>query len=167
MFGVQTDKTLFLQTQAASFLLHTLKTQNKKKERTFETEEKKKKIKMGLGWIVNQQCRRWTTSRVCGATFLCCMCFILFTPTIPRSPKHHKFVDMRNLLGNHPHCARDHNFGVNFFRLLHSCSHDFGFSRSTQHVECDDEFPVLSCGDSGPCACPRRRCLQHKVLVPA
>ncbi|WVZ19701.1 hypothetical protein V8G54_007023 [Vigna mungo] len=54
---------------------------------------------MGLGWIVNQQCRRWTTSRVSGATFLCCMCFILFTPTIPRSPKHHKFVDMRNLLG--------------------------------------------------------------------
>ncbi|XP_047154788.1 uncharacterized protein LOC124826074 [Vigna umbellata] len=54
---------------------------------------------MGLGWIVNQQCRRWTTSRVCGATFLCCMCFILFTPTIPRSPKHHQFGDMRNLLG--------------------------------------------------------------------
>ncbi|KAG5045047.1 hypothetical protein JHK86_014453 [Glycine max] len=57
---------------------------------------------MGLGWVAkpnNQQCRRWTTSRIWGATFLCCMCLIFFTPRIPRSPKHHQFVDMRNLLG--------------------------------------------------------------------
>ncbi|KAH1124270.1 hypothetical protein AAZX31_06G048400 [Glycine max] len=57
---------------------------------------------MGLGWVAkpnNRQCRRWTTSRIWGATFLCCMCLIFFTPRIPRSPKHHQFVDMRNLLG--------------------------------------------------------------------
>ncbi|RDX64278.1 hypothetical protein CR513_57185 [Mucuna pruriens] len=54
---------------------------------------------MSLGWVANQQCRRWTTSRIWGATFLCCMCLILFTPRIPRSPKHHRFFDMRNLLG--------------------------------------------------------------------
>ncbi|KAG5030821.1 hypothetical protein AAZX31_06G048400 [Glycine max] len=56
---------------------------------------------MGLGWVAkpnNRQCRRWTTSRIWGATFLCCMCLIFFTPRIPRSPKHHQFVDMRNLL---------------------------------------------------------------------
>ena len=59
----------------------------------------------GMGWVANQQCRRWKTSRICGAAFLCCVCFLLFTPRIPRSPKHHQFVDMRNLLGNHtlPH----------------------------------------------------------------
>ncbi|CAJ1973535.1 unnamed protein product [Sphenostylis stenocarpa] len=54
---------------------------------------------MGLGWAANQQCRRWTTSRVRGATLLCCMFLFFFTPAIPRSPKHHQFVDMRNLLG--------------------------------------------------------------------
>ncbi|KAH1109874.1 hypothetical protein GLYMA_04G051500v4 [Glycine max] len=56
---------------------------------------------MGLGWVAkpnNQQCRRWTTIRIWGATFICCMCLIFFTPRIPRSPKHHQFVDMRNLL---------------------------------------------------------------------
>jgi len=94
--------------------------QNKKKERAFQTEEKKKKKKMmGLGWVANQQCRRWTTSRLCGVT-LCCICLIFFTPAIPRSPKHHQFVDMRNLLGNHPHCSRDHNFGVNFVSVASS-----------------------------------------------
>ncbi|KAJ1430311.1 hypothetical protein SESBI_07801 [Sesbania bispinosa] len=52
-----------------------------------------------MGWVANQQCKRWKTSRICGAAFLCCICFILFTPRIPHSPNHHHFVDMRNLLG--------------------------------------------------------------------
>ncbi|KAJ1423436.1 hypothetical protein SESBI_12374 [Sesbania bispinosa] len=52
-----------------------------------------------MGWVANQQCKRWKTSRICGAAFLCCICLILFTPRIPHSPNHHHFVDMRNLLG--------------------------------------------------------------------
>ncbi|XP_061374851.1 uncharacterized protein LOC133317067 [Gastrolobium bilobum] len=52
-----------------------------------------------MGWVANQQCRRWKRSRILGAALLCCMCFLLFTPRIPRSPKHHQFVDMRNLFG--------------------------------------------------------------------
>ncbi|XP_057431975.1 uncharacterized protein LOC130724696 isoform X2 [Lotus japonicus] len=53
-----------------------------------------------MGWVANQRSRRWKTNpRVLGVAFLCCMCFIFFTPTIPRSPTRHQFVDNRNLLG--------------------------------------------------------------------
>lgn len=52
-------------------------------------------------WVANQQCRRWNTSLNIwwGFAFLSCICFLFFTPSIPRSPSHHNFVDMRNLLG--------------------------------------------------------------------
>ncbi|KAJ1442806.1 hypothetical protein SESBI_00686 [Sesbania bispinosa] len=52
-------------------------------------------------WVANQQqqLRRWKRTRVLGAAFLCCISFFLFTPKIPRSPNHHRFADLRNLLG--------------------------------------------------------------------
>ncbi|KAI4337141.1 hypothetical protein L6164_015590 [Bauhinia variegata] len=53
-----------------------------------------------MGWVANQQFRRLKKkTRIWGVAFLCCMCFLLFTPRIPRSAKHHQYVDMRNLLG--------------------------------------------------------------------
>ncbi|KAL2346553.1 hypothetical protein Fmac_000553 [Flemingia macrophylla] len=55
---------------------------------------------MGLGWVANQECRRWRrTSCIWASTFVCCMCLVFLIPTIPHSPNHHQFVDMRNLLG--------------------------------------------------------------------
>jgi len=49
-----------------------------------------------------QQLRRLklTTHRVIVATFLFSISFFLFSPKIPRSPTHHQFADLRNLLGN-------------------------------------------------------------------
>lgn len=48
-----------------------------------------------------QQLRRLkiTTHRVIVATFLFSISFFLFYPKIPRSPTHHQFADLRNLLG--------------------------------------------------------------------
>jgi hypothetical protein len=40
-----------------------------------------------------------TTHRVIVATFLFSVSFFLFSPKIPRSPTHHQFADLRNLLG--------------------------------------------------------------------
>ncbi|XP_061349621.1 uncharacterized protein LOC133294877 [Gastrolobium bilobum] len=57
---------------------------------------------MGWTWVAmgNQQLlRRWKRTRVLGTAFLCCICFFLFTSPIPRSPNHHRFADLRNLLG--------------------------------------------------------------------
>ncbi|KAI4316523.1 hypothetical protein L6164_024501 [Bauhinia variegata] len=52
-----------------------------------------------MGRVANQHLRRWKRTLIWGVAFLCCMCFLLFTPRISRSHKHHQFVDMRNLLG--------------------------------------------------------------------
>ncbi|XP_058781129.1 uncharacterized protein LOC131655251 [Vicia villosa] len=54
-----------------------------------------------MGYVTNHRWKRWKRNRIWGATatFLCCMCFILFTPPIPRSLNHHRFADVRNLLG--------------------------------------------------------------------
>jgi len=48
-----------------------------------------------------QQLRRLklTTHRVIVATFLFSISFFLFSPKISRSPTHHQFADLRNLLG--------------------------------------------------------------------
>ena len=57
-----------------------------------------------MDYVTNHRFKRWKRNhRIWGATatFLCCMCLFLFTPTIPRSPNQHQFADVRNLLGNH------------------------------------------------------------------
>ncbi|KAF7817387.1 uncharacterized protein G2W53_031356 [Senna tora] len=47
----------------------------------------------------NQQFRRRKRTRIWVGAFIGCICFLFFTPKIPRSPNHHYFLDMRNLLG--------------------------------------------------------------------
>jgi hypothetical protein len=57
-----------------------------------------------MGYVTNHRWKRWKRNhRIWGAIaiFICCMCLILFTPSIPRSPDQHQFADVRNLLGNH------------------------------------------------------------------
>ncbi|MED6159533.1 hypothetical protein PIB30_043104 [Stylosanthes scabra] len=50
--------------------------------------------------ITNQDSRRrFNSTRMWLPAFLFSLCFLFFTPTIPRSHHHHQFVDMRNLLG--------------------------------------------------------------------
>ncbi|WJX35361.1 hypothetical protein P8452_23364 [Trifolium repens] len=55
-----------------------------------------------MGYVTNHRWKRWKRNhRIWGAIaiFICCMCLILFTPSIPRSPDQHQFADVRNLLG--------------------------------------------------------------------
>ncbi|KAJ7966429.1 Alkaline phytoceramidase (aPHC) [Quillaja saponaria] len=52
-----------------------------------------------MGWVAKQLLGNWKRTRITGGAFLCCVCLFLATPKIPRSPKHHLFADMRNLLG--------------------------------------------------------------------
>lgn len=75
---------------------------------TIEWGKKQEKVMMMIqNWMVahatkqQQQLRRLkiTTHRVIVATFLFSISFFLFSPKIPRSPTHHQFADLRNLLG--------------------------------------------------------------------
>lgn len=55
-----------------------------------------------MDYVTNHRFKRWKRNhRIWGATatFLCCICLFLFTPTIPRSSNQHQFADVRNLLG--------------------------------------------------------------------
>ncbi|XP_057427704.1 uncharacterized protein LOC130721175 isoform X2 [Lotus japonicus] len=67
------------------------------------SERRKEQVMMGWTWTwvpnQRQRLRRWKKTRVLFAAFLCCISFFLFTPKIPRSLNHHRFADLRNLLG--------------------------------------------------------------------
>ncbi|KAI9118423.1 hypothetical protein K1719_010755 [Acacia pycnantha] len=52
-----------------------------------------------MSWVANQQLRRWKRTRIWAGMVFGCIVFLFFTPKIPRSPYHHHFLDMRNLLG--------------------------------------------------------------------
>lgn len=50
-------------------------------------------------WMVNQQVTRGRRCRICGIALLCWLFFMMVTPKIPLSYRHHLFADMRNFLG--------------------------------------------------------------------
>ncbi|KAL5559433.1 hypothetical protein UlMin_035644 [Ulmus minor] len=50
-------------------------------------------------WTVNYQVGGWKKTRLWGGALLCWVFFLLATPKISHSPKHHLFADMRNFLG--------------------------------------------------------------------
>ncbi|WRX32660.1 hypothetical protein QQP08_025147 [Theobroma cacao] len=49
--------------------------------------------------MVNQQVTRGRRCRICGIALLCWLFFMMVTPKIPLSYRHHLFADMRNFLG--------------------------------------------------------------------
>ncbi|PON56364.1 Ceramidase [Parasponia andersonii] len=51
-------------------------------------------------WLMNHQLgTRWTRTRIWAGAFLLWLFFMVVTPKISLSPKHHLFADMRNFLG--------------------------------------------------------------------
>lgn len=126
--------------------------------------ERRKEQVMGWTWTwvpnQRQRLRRWKKTRVLFAAFLCCISFFLFTPKIPRSLNHHRFADLRNLLGN---CSLTHSLSeISIFLVFDDLSF-WVLHRSAQHFECDHKFPIFGCGCSWPCSRSGRRCFQHKV----
>lgn len=122
-----------------------------------------------LNWMVahatkqQQQLRRLkiTTHRVIVATFLFSISFFLFYPKIPRSPTHHQFADLRNLLGKT-------NFTFYLILWKRFYFSDFGFwvlHRCPKHIECDHKFSIFSCGCSWFSSYSWRRIFYHKVTT--
>lgn len=121
-----------------------------------------------MGYVTNHRWKRWKRNRIWGATatFLCCICFILFTPPIPRSLNHHRFADVRNLVGNHSLLVSSTELCLSFVLIaLLTIVVLVSIHRSTQHIERDDKFPFFNCGCFGFCFRPWWNFLQHKVFI--
>lgn len=122
-------------------------------------------------WMLNQQVTRGRRSRIGGVAFLCWLFIMLVTPKIPLSYRNHLYADMRNFLG-----IKKNFFLFYFISIPYAASFlrahnlplwvSFVFVyRSSQHVECDHQFPFFDCGCSGVCSLPgRRRLFQYKVF---
>jgi hypothetical protein len=97
-----------------------------------------------------QQLRRLklTTHRVIVATFLFSISFFLFSPKIPRSPTHHQFADLRNLLGKKFHFLFNLMKKISFFLIWMVLVSGF-FTGVPNTVNVITNFPFLVVGVLG------------------